>query len=163
MVKTLDFTGLKDYYGGPLGPDDLSLFYYDIGFDKETGTSFIYQWSKEIEDYLQKNNAIIELVSVDKLPTDFKDDEIYFTECNKDNGNKAVSFFRHLRNAFSHYTIGYSCNSFCMEDFDDEKRSHLTMKGKIDRNLFYGLTELFFKQKSKNEDDIFKYYNPETE
>lgn len=162
MVKTLDFTGLKDYYGGPLGPDDLSLFYYDIGFDKETGTSFIYQWSKEIEDYLQKNNAIIDSVEREDIPSDFVNNQILFSMYENED-NKAVAFFRHLRNAFCHHHIGYSGDFFCMEDFDNNKGSHLTMKGKIDRNLFYGLIELFFKQKSKNEDDTFKYYNPETE
>ena len=162
MGEKLDFTVLKDYYGGPLGPNDLSLFYYDIGFDKETGTSFLYQWSSEIDDYLQKNNAIIDFVERVGIPCDFVNNQILFSMYENED-NKAVAFFRHLRNAFCHYKIGYSGDFFCMEDFDDNNCSHLTMKGKIDRNIFYGLIDLFFKQKSKNEEDILKYDNPERE
>lgn len=163
MERILDFRGLSNYYGGPLGPEDLQLFYYDIGLDNESNLKNGYQWNGDVENYLKNNNTVIDTASREEIPSDFVDNQILFTMCDKDEDNKVVALFRHLRNAFSHYRIGYSCDCFCMEDYKDNKKSHLTMRGKIDRKIFKGLMELFFEQKKKIEDEIYKYTNPETE
>ena len=78
-----------------------------------------------------------------------------------DKDNKAVAFFRHLRNSFSHYSIGYDGNSFCMKDFQDKNKTIQTMIGKIDRRYFYGLINIFFKQKEKAENEYSKYLTPD--
>jgi hypothetical protein len=152
---------IKENFGGFLSPDDVRLFYYDICFEKEVGNTFIYEWSEEIQSYLSSKNIIIDAIDNNVMPQSFEKNKIYFTMRLSDEGNKAVAFFRHLRNSFSHYLIGYDGNSFCMKDFVDENMTNQTMIGKIDRQYFYGLIDIFFKQKAKAEEEYSKYYTPD--
>ena len=157
----LSFMCLKENYGGLLSPDDVRLFYYDICFENETENSFIYDWNKEIEAYLSVNNITIDAVLINEIPQSFENNKVFFTMVSSDKDNKAVAFFRHLRNSFSHYSIGYDGNSFCMKDFQDKNKTIQTMIGKIDRQYFYGLIDIFFKQKAKAEEEYSKYYTPD--
>lgn len=158
MDKKLEFTCLSENYGGLLCPQDLSLFYYDIGIDCETQQSFVYRWSDEVKEYLRRKNTVIQ--STEEIPQAINNNEIYFGMCESDKGNMAVAFFRHLRNAFAHYTIGYDGEYFCKKDFQDKEKTKLTMIGKIHGELFRSLIKIFFLQKSeaeKDTDTIFSY------
>ena len=158
--SNLDFSCLKDQYGGLLTPDDLHLFYYDIGFDKEIGDSFIYSWDHEIEKYCDENGLNIDFCELDAIPSSVPENTILFDGIENDQGNKAVALFRHLRNAFAHYYIGSSGDFYCMKDYWNNEDT-ITMIGKIRQHLFKGLIEEFFKQKEKNEKEKEKYYHPE--
>ena len=154
---------LEENYGGPLPPKYTYLFYYDIGFDSEVGYSFNYQWNERVENFLLDNNIVIDHVENSDIPQTFEMNKIFFCFASKDNENKAVSFFRHLRNAFSHYNIGYHAEYFCMKDFNYDKngkRKGVTMIGKIDCHLFEEIIKLFWEQKAEVEEKINKTYNP---
>ena len=161
--KDLEFSCLKESYGGKLSPKDLSLFYYDICFDKEDGFSLLYEWSDAVQSFLDINKITIEDRDIKTLPKTFDNNCIFFEMCSNDKENKAVAFFRHLRNAFSHYNIGDDGDFFLMKDFyfEKSKPTDQTMIGKISKKLFYELMNIFFKQKEKLHDNFDKeYYNP---
>ncbi len=158
--KVLNFDCLEDNYEGLLSPDDVYLFYYDIGIDSETGNSFIYVWDDKIEQFAKDNNLVIIDCDAASIPTTFSENKIYFTVGDKDNGNKAVAFFRHLRDAFAHYHIGTSGDYYCMKDFRRPEKT-VTMIGKIHHSLLKGLLEVFFEQKAKEEDRMYKLSHPD--
>lgn len=166
MGTSLTFSSLEDSYGGQLPPDYVKLFYYDICFDKETDYHHFYTWNAEIEDYLKRNNAVIEEKDENDLLLSVKENEVYFSYAKEDNNNKAAAFFRHLRNAFSHFLIGYDGRFLCIKDYyipdkNKPKKTAITMIGKIDKDIFKGLINLFFKQKSEVEKKMNDYLNPD--
>ena len=156
----LKFSCLEDSYSGELDPNDVILFYYDIGVDCEMKT-YPYIWDDEMEEFIQKNKLVIEVCQNGLLPQSVSVNEIYFTECfDKENNikeDKAMAFLRHLRNAFAHYRIGASGNYYCLKD---EYNKRITMIGKIDKRLFQGLIEIYFKQKAKAEEKYRDYLYP---
>ena len=153
-----DFSCLKDHYSGLLSPEDVFLFYYDIGIDVETGNSVIYNWDHDVEKYLADNKIVIDDCNMDEIPCQVSENQIFFSLCKEDESNKAISFFRHLRNAFSHYHIGLSGDFYNIKDTLSDGKT-VTMIGKIHRDAFKCLLEVFYKQKSKAEDDSFYLYN----
>lgn len=155
--RDLIFDCLDDNYGGLLTPEDVHLFYYDIGLDSELKDSFIYDWNDEVEHFLKDNNLVIEDSVAESVPLTVSENQMFFTIGDKDGKNKAVAFFRHLRNAFSHYHIGTSGDYYCMKDYRGDGKT-VTMIGKIHRNSFKGLIDIFFKQKAKAEEDMNKHY-----
>ena len=96
--KDIDFSVYFESYGAQLPPELVSLFYYDICFDYACGYSFIYDWSKEVQDFLHNNAIIIMDCQASSIPQSFEDNRIYFTFVTSDNNNKAMALFRHLRN-----------------------------------------------------------------
>lgn len=155
--KELDFSGLTNAYGGPLPPKDVSLFYYDICFDHATGNTFVYEWTKEIQDYLDGNGIVIKDCPVDAIPQSFESNKIFFSLIKSDEDNKAVAFFRHLRNTFAHYSIGYNGDYICMEDHETFGNHRPTMRGKIKYKFFEELVSIFFKQKAAADEEYKKY------
>ena len=162
MATNLTFSCLEDSFGGLLPPEYVSFFYYDICIDKETDYHHFYDWSIEVEDFLKRNNTLIEVKDEKDLPTSVKENEVYFSFSKKDNQNKAAAFFRHLRNAFSHFSISYDGKCLCLKDSYFEKgKTKITMIGKIDQNAFNGLMNIFFKQKRVEEEKYNKNLYPE--
>lgn len=149
----------EDNYLGLLSPDDVHLFYYDIGIDSEMGQSFVYSWDNDVEAFKMNNNLVIDSCDASLIPSTITENEMFFTIGNEDEGNKAVAFFRHLRNAFTHYHIGISGAFYCMKDF--RKDGTVTMIGKINRLLFKEFISVFFMQKAKVEEEINKHYYPD--
>lgn len=166
MEKALTFSSLEDSYCGQLPPDYVKLFYYDICFDRETDYYHFYSWNAEIEDYLKRNNAVFEEKEVKDLPPSVKENEVYYSFAKEDNYNKAAAFFRHLRNAFSHFSIGYDGRYLCIEDYyipdkNKPKEIVITMIGRIDKDIFKGLIDIFFKQKREIEEKQNDYLYPQ--
>lgn len=158
--RVLKFDCLEDNYGGLLSPEDVHLFYYDIGIDSEMGNSFIYEWDDQIQKFVQDNNLVINVCDAASIPTTFSENKMFFTIGDNDKGNKAVAFFRHLRDAFAHYHIGTSGEYYCMKDFRGPEKT-VTMNGKIHQLLLKGLLDVFFTQKSKEEDRVYRLSHPE--
>lgn len=156
----LDFSCLKDNYGGLLTPEDVHLFYYDIGIDAETGHSFIYSWDNDVESFISKQNLNISECTQNQIPLSVSANQIFFSLCDKDEGNKAVAFFRHLRNAFSHYHIGLSGDFYNIKDTLSDGKT-VTMLGKIQRDAFKGLIDVFLKQKAETENEYFHFNTPD--
>lgn len=154
----LEFSCLKDSYLGELSPNEVSQFYYDIGVESELN-NYPYIWDDDMKDYCVNNNLVIEECKEGSLPQSVNENEIYFTECDYKNvkQDKAIAFLRHLRNAFAHYRIVPSNSYYCMRDEHDKKT---TMIGKIDKELFQGLIQLYFKQKTEAEEKHNEYLYP---
>ena len=166
MDNYLAFSSLEDSYGGQLPPDYVKLFYYDICFDKETDYHHFYVWNQEVKDYLKNHNAIIEPKNEKDMPTSVNENEIFITFAKKDNKNEAVALFRHLRNAFSHFSIGYDGRFICLKDHyipnkNKPKEIVITMIGKIDWVIFKGLMDIFFRQKNLIEDKMNEHLHYE--
>ncbi len=151
---------IEESHVGLLSPDDVYLFYYDIGFDSEMGNTFVYDWNNDVEAFNKDHNLIIDNCDAASIPLTFNENNMFFTIGDEDEKNKAVAFFRHLRNAFTHYNIGTSGEFYCMKDFRKDGKT-VTMIGKIHKKLFKELIDVFFMQKAKVEEDINKYYNPD--
>ena len=152
-----------DSYCGALNPEDVHLFYYDICYDKEQNFYKQYEWTDEIDAYLHDNNTVIEVVNKSDMPTTVGNNQMFMIEATDDEGNKAATFFRHLRNISSHYEIGDNNAYYCMKDhhWNGSKRGDMTMIGKIDKTIFKGLMEFFFKQKAEIEKKMGQDYDKE--
>ena len=157
--ENLKFSCLEDSALGLLSPQDVHLFYYDIGFDSQIGQSVVYCWDNNVDQFVRSHNLVIEDCGIAQLPSSFEENKIFFTYCVRDKDDKAVAFFRHLRNSFAHYRIARNGQYLCMKDYDKENR--LTMIGKIDVDLFFELIHLFFEQKQQLENETQSYYYPE--
>lgn len=156
MSKELFFSAFQNSYSGQLSPDLVGLFYYDICFDAESDYHHLYEWTREIESYLRDNNIIIEAKKEDEIPASVKENEVYFVMLSKDNDNKAAALFRHLRNAFSHFSVGVSGNNICLKDHNPINNK-LTMIGIINKDVFLCIMHFFHDQKSKNEEMYNEY------
>jgi hypothetical protein len=154
-----NFDCFGDSSVGVLTPEDVKFFYYDICFDSEMGKSDLYNWNKDIEDFIAKNNMVIDDCVAASIPSTFSENKIYFTMGDEYKGNKAAAFLHHLRDAFAHYRIGMSGEYYCMKDLRKDKT--ITMIGKIHRRLLKELMELFFNQKANIEKEMDQYYYQE--
>lgn len=153
----LNFVSLEDNHLGILSPDDVHLFYYDVGIDSEMGHSFIYNWSNDVEIFNKKHNLVIDNCDSASIPLTFEINKMFFTIGDEDENNKAVAMFRHLRNSFAHYHIGVSGEYYCIKDFRKDGKT-VTMIGKIHKQLFKELLNVFYMQKAKVEEGIDKCY-----
>ena len=157
--KELKFSCLKDSYLGQLPPDDVKLFYYDIGLESQM-KSFPYLWEEGMNDFCKKNKiSIQEVQKGSSLPLEVSKNEVYFTEYyeKKIKQDKAIAFLYHLRNAFAHYRITLVYNSYF---FRDEINGKTTMIGKIEKHLFLGLVDVFLNQKAEAEEKERDYLFP---
>lgn len=140
-----DFSAIKANSPGALLPKDLEYIYYNIAIDSLTGTSVLYDWNCDIEDFLSKAGLRI-IDNRRKLPTEFEKDKIYI-KVNDQGESKAMALFRHLRNAFAHYQIARHGEYFYMKDFNVTARTRtLTMIGQVKVDDLQQLCSIFFKQ-----------------
>lgn len=155
MEQNLIFSCLCDNSNGVLDVNDLRFFYYDIGLDNYTGSPAMYEKTKEVDDFITKRNLDIRGVDAGDLSTIFIDGQVLFT-MKPNEISEYESLFRHLRNAFAHYHILRSGDYFFMNDYSDESCKVLSMTGKIKCDDLMELCNLFFDQRSKIEDEIYK-------
>ena len=124
-----------EYVGtGVLNGEDLVFFYYVIGLEKLQGLPFFYDWEAIVLKF--ENQLDIQTCERKSIPTQFADNQIRFTVSSKydmDNDCEAAAFFRHLRNAFSHYRIYRDGKWFFFTD--ENSHSQITMRGKVEVSL----------------------------
>ncbi len=142
----MDFTLQTNFTHGRLGGDDLTFFYYDIGEDHLQGWPSSYDWESVVLKY--KGVLNIKDCNKDDIPNEFIENNIHFTVSNSsqvDNGNVASAFFRHLRNAFSHYRIVSRKDWYEFTDFNN--KGHITMRGCVKAALLKEFCYHFFDQR----------------
>lgn len=137
---------------GYLSGDDLIFFYYDIGLDNLQGFPSLYDWDKNIAEF--ENVLDIKPCELKDMPDKVDKNCIRFTvsenpQC--DNNNIAMAFFRHLRNAFSHYSITENKSFF---HIIDNNGTNCTMLGIVQRDLLKQFCFRFFDQR----EDIYTYF-----
>lgn len=111
------FSFPKHVTTGILNHDDLIFFYYDIGLDNFQDWPKAYDWDIVVEEF--KNELDIESCTSAQIDTDFVQNKIRFTvsnQKNSDNGSKSAAFFRHLRNAFAHYSVVREGENYILSD-----------------------------------------------
>ena len=153
--ENLQFNCLEDSFVGILLPEEVRLFYYDIGFDSEVNHSVSYCWDYDMDAFCLRNNLLIDECKKGFLPQTVSENKVFLSLCEKE--DKAMAFLRHLRNAFAHYRICSTGNYYCMKDVDKGKT---TMIGKIDKNLFHELIGFYFKQKALAEEQCIENIFP---
>lgn len=142
----MDFTFPQHNHHGILNGDDLKFFYYDIGEDNLQGWPDVYDWNSVIIKFF----GIIDIDTCDNanIPSYFKDNFIRFSiDQQKDNSSVASAFFRHLKNAFSHYRIVRMGDWH--EITDKNLKGDLTFRGKVKADLLKEFCFLFFAQREK--------------
>ncbi len=144
----MDFTLQTNSTHGSLSGDDLTFFYYDIGQDYLQGWPKCYDWNIVVLKY----KDIIDVQECDKkdIPADFNDNVIRFSVSNSiqsDNGNVACAFFRHLRNAFSHYRIVRRNEWYDITDCNDN--GEITMRGRVKVDLLKEFCFCFFDKREE--------------
>lgn len=137
-----------------LSPDEVCFFYYDIMRNLEDNLIFLYDWNHDIQAYLNNKGIIIEPKDEDVLPSTTEKDKLYFIICEKDENNKAVAFFNHLRNAFAHLRIVPEGEYLNITDGfwkgkGENRYFERTMTGQIKYEDLKELCFLFFKQKDE--------------
>ena len=113
-----------------LMPEDLKFFYYDIAYGTQIGESRFYDWQKVVSEF----NGCIDFECCDEILGSLEDNKIQFNVCDKDSG-VGDAFFRHLRNAFAHFSIFRDEKFFIIQDYNGKK---FTMNGKVDAKLLIG-------------------------
>lgn len=154
----MDFKIPNHYENGVLNGDDLIFFYYDIGLDNLQGWPLAYDWDIVIEEF----KGQIDVASCDKadIPDDLQDNQIRFTvsaDKSSDNDSKSSAFFRHLRNAFSHYKVSRQGDWFYLTDHSGKEKS---MHGKINVELLKKFCFRFFDIREKIMNDMENANNP---
>lgn len=135
---------IKDAEVGRLDPLDLKFFYYDIGLYNFEEMPLLNDWAKIHSSFQDKIKAI-PLYSNEEIEKDFIDNQIKFRVAHDyDKGNEVIAFFRHLRNAFSHYSIVKVGEWLLITD--KNSAGVLTMRGKIDIKLLKDFCFAFFDQ-----------------
>ena len=157
-IKTMDLTIPDHYETGVLNGDDLTFFYYDIGLDNLQGWPLCYDWDTVVKEF----EDVVDITSCDKtdIPTQLVDNQIRFTvsqEKDSDNGSKSCAFFRHLRNAFAHYSVARQGEWYFLSDYSGKDRS---MYGKIKASLLKDFCFRFFDMREKIQNDIDDANNP---
>lgn len=147
-ILNYNFQWYRPWGNGILSLEDLRFFYYDIAKDNISGLSKMYEWNDTIKSFLEKNHLTIEECD-NILEDEINNNTILFKiRKNKNTGEyketKAMSFFRHLRNAFAHYNIKCENNYYYIRDFDYKKK--ITMIGAINCDLLRDLCFLFLSQ-----------------
>ena len=139
---SFDFTIPEHYERGILSGDDLVFFYYDIGIDHLSGWPSVYEWSSVVNKY--RNDLDVEACDSNLIPEKFEDNKIRFNvsdSTDSDNNSEAAAFFRHLRNAFSHYRISRDKEWF---DILDKSKGKITMRGRVKADLLKSFCFEFF-------------------
>lgn len=137
----MDFTIPTRFQHGVLNEEDLLFFYYCIGIEDLSGYSIAYEWDDVVQEFQTKID--IEICENDKMPDHFNENTIRFSIGDDDKNSTATSFFRHLRNAFSHYRVTREGDDYVFIDKND-KNKKITMRGKINACLFKEFCFRFF-------------------
>lgn len=147
---------------GILNGDDLRFFYYDIGVDNLQRWSCVYDWDSVVEKF--KGKLDIDACTSHEIPNDFKLNNIRFTVSNKnevDNNSKSVAFFRHLRNAFAHYSVVREGENYVLTDIGE---SGFTMHGFVNAELlkkfcfsFFDIRENIISDNENKNNSTLKY------
>lgn len=146
----MDYT-MSKYKRSVLSEEECHFFYYDIIRNQEDNIRFVYDWNEDIQDYLDSKGIVIEVREENDLPETVEKNRLYFAIIEKDEKNKAIAFFRHLRNAFAHLQIvreGEYMNitDGFWEGEEENKHFEKTMIGQIKYEDLKELCFLFFKQ-----------------
>lgn len=154
----MDFKIPDHYETGVLNGDDLTFFYYDIGLDNLQGWPLSYDWEAVVNEF----KDLVDIASCDKsdIPKQLVDNQIRFTvsqELDSDNGSNACAFFRHLRNAFAHYSVTRQGEWYFLSDYSDKGKS---MYGKIKASLLKAFCFRFFDIREKILNDLENTNNP---
>lgn len=153
----MDFTIPKHHKTGVLNGDDLKFFYYDICLDNLQGWPVVYDWDSVVEEF--KDALDIDACDATQIGDDLVQNKIRFTVSNQqgpDKGSKSAAFFRHLRNAFAHYTIVREGKNYVLTDGEKCK----TMQGLINAELLKKLCFRFFDIREKLQNDNENAKNP---
>ena len=126
---------------GILSPEDLKLFYYEVGLSSQMGQTDIYEWNKEIDEFLKKVGVVVNVCPDGTITNQYVDNTISMTESTGE--TKGVAFFRHLRNAFAHFHIQRYGDCFYLKDIIGNK---ITMIGCVKIVDLKKLILLFSKQ-----------------
>lgn len=130
---------------GVLNDEDLRFFYYDVGCDILQDFPETYDWEIIAAEF--KGLIKFKLIAREDYPEVCEDNTIYFTPKKYEKPDEelpAPAFFRHLRNAFSHYHIERRRGKYYLFDCDN---NGTTMLGKIDADLLKKFCFRFFDQR----------------
>lgn len=137
----MDFTIPAHFQNGVLNEEDLKFFYYCIGLENQQGWPVVYEWDDVVKEFNTKID--IEACENDKIPDNCNENTIRFSIGDDDKNSKAMSFFRHLRNAFSHYRITREGDDYVFMDKNDNNKK-TTMRGKVNAYIFKEFCFRFF-------------------
>lgn len=144
-MENINYT-FNNFQKDVLSPDEVHFFYYDVMRDTENNCQTIYDWSNEIEKFLDEKGIIMEIKEKATLPQNVEKNELFFSTYQDE--SKPVAFFRHLRNAFAHHRITHRGEYIHIEDINGEV---LTMKGLVKYQDLQKICFLFFNQRSNFE------------
>ena len=149
----MDYT-MPEYKKSILSAEEVHFFYYDIMRNQEDSIQYVYDWNNDIQEYLDSKGIVMEVREINDFPRILEKNRLYFTVDKNDKNNKAVAFFRHLRNAFAHFRIVREGEYLNITDGSwkgKEKDKYLeeTMTGLIKYEDLKGLCFLFSKQGDK--------------
>lgn len=142
----MDFSFLVHNTTGVLNGEDLGFFYYDIGLDNLQGWLVVYDWDSVVAEF--KGLLDIDSCTAAEMPSNFVANNIRFTvsnDKNVDNGSKSAALFRHLRNAFAHYSIVREGENYVLTDGDKTT----TMRGLVNAKLLKQFCFRFFDMREK--------------
>lgn len=161
LIKIMKFSFPKHYTTGLLGGDDLTFFYYDIGLDNFQGWPDIYDWDAITDEF--KEVLDIDTCLPNEIDADFERNKIRFTVSSDEasrSASKSAAFFRHLRNAFSHYNIVREGDDFVLTD---NNKKNMTMRGLVNADLlkkfcfrFFDEREAIINANEQSENTLFK-------
>ena len=126
---------------GILSPEDLKLFYYEVGLSSQMGQADIYVWNNEIDDFLNQVGVVVNVCPDGTITNQYTENVISISLSMGE--TKGVALFRHLRNAFAHYHIQRYGDNFYLKDTSGNK---ITMIGCIKIEDLKNLIYLFSKQ-----------------
>ncbi len=135
-----------------LNGEDLKFFYYEIGLDHFQGIPSVDDWDAVIGRF--KGQLEIEVCNASQIASEPSPNKIQFTVSNSkkhDDGSRAAAFFRHLRNAFSHYRIVREGENFAMTDAENGKT---TMRGLVNAELLKEFCFCFFDTREEIQNEL---------
>ena len=129
---------------GILSPEDLKLFYYEVGLSSQMGEVDIYAWDNEIDEFLNQVGVVVNVCPNGTITNQYTENAISMSLSTGE--TKGVALFRHLRNSFAHYHIQRFGDFFYLKDTSGNM---VTMIGCIKIEDLKSLIFLFSKQIDK--------------
>ena len=142
-----------------LHADDLVFFYYDIGQDVLSSFPSGYDWNINVQEFNDKVEFFT-YKSTYYIDDKFEDNVIRFKIADNKKEQPCEAFFRHLRNAFSHYRISRQGEWYFIKDIND-KTSNLTMIGKVKAEILKDFCFRFFDQREQFLNQLDELNNPQ--
>lgn len=140
---------------GILSPEDVAFFYYDVGMDHLQSWPKVYDWNQIVDKF--KGTVEFIVCKPEEIPTKVPENTIYFatsSERETDDGITSAAFFRHLRNAFSHYRICRLNDVFYLSDSNEKA---CTMNGQIEVKLLKKICFEFFNVREQIMEELHPY------